>query len=204
MMFALKRLLVVAVAALAAFCFWPRHSSLRNFDPQKMADIQIRVWKEAAAKNRNGMIGPLYELYSGQYRVPPIGSLMLAIDMSAALTIFATAPDAADQERALVPLRTVYVNLKNSTKGAFDPDVLARMELATWMLQADHAKRAQLTTSISERFAILYGLTAEQCLPAAKHFAQARKNVNESLWPDAGQELVAGWSALKEILATQP
>jgi len=203
-MFALKRLLVVAFAALVVFCFWPRHSSLRIFDPQKMADIQLQVWREAAAKNRNGMIGPLYELYSGQYQIPPIGSLMMAIDMSSALTIFATAPDAADQEKALVPLRTVYVNLKNSTKGTFDPDAMARMELATWMLQADHAKRAQLTTSISERLAILYGLTSEQCLPAAKHFAQARKNVNESLWADAGTELLAGWSALKENLAAQP
>jgi len=202
MMFALRRLLIVAVVLLAAYCFWPRNSSLRNFDPLRISELQIQIWKEAAAKNRTGTIPLLFELYEGQYKIPPITALMISFDMARALNIFATAPDAADQEKALLPLRMAYVNLKKSTKGTFEPDAVARMELATWMLQADHAKRGPLTTSISERLGILYEMDPARCLPIAKRFAQARKDVADGLWPEAQTESLAGWTALEELTST--
>jgi hypothetical protein len=202
MMFALRRLLILLVIVLAAYCFWPRNSSLKNFEPARISELQIQVWKEATAKNRTGTIAPLFELYSGQYRLAPITSLMIAFDMARALHIFATAPDLADQEKAILPLRMAYVNLKKGTNGTFDPDAVARMELSTWMLQSDHAKRGELTASIADRLAVLYELDPAQCIPVAKRFAQARKNVTDNLWSDAQRESLAGWTTLKELLST--
>lgn len=199
MLFTLKRLLVLAVIAFLAYCFWPRTPSLTGFDEQRMSEIQIAIWKEAAAKKHLSLIPPLFELYHQQYGITPVASMMMALDMARALSIFFNAPDASEQENALVPLRTFYVNFKNSTKSTFDPDALARMELGTWMLQADHSKRAQLTASISERFAVLYGLSAESCLPAAKRFAQARKDAEEGRWDEAKAASFEGWQALKKI-----
>jgi len=204
MLFTLKRLLLLAVIAAIAYCFWPRTPSLAGFDDQRMSEIQIAVWKEAASKKHLSLLPPLFELYHQQYRITPVASMMMALDMARALSIFFNAPDASEQENALVPLRTFYVNLKNSTKATFDPDALARMELGTWMLQVDHSKRAQLTASISERLAVLYGLSAEACLPAAKKFAQARKDAEDRRWDEAKASSLEGWQAVKKLAPAPP
>ena len=204
MLYALKRLLILLLIALAAFCFWPRSPSLSAFDPEKMADLQMAVWKDAAGKKGRELILPLYGTYERQYRVSPVSSLIMAIESSRALSIFHTAPDAADQEKALVPLRTVFARLKNETKSNFDADAAARLELRLWILRADHAKRAQLTSAWSDLLGLLYGLPAADTLPAAKMFAQAAKLADEGKWDEARGNALDAWIAVKALAPQQP
>jgi len=202
-MFALKRLLIFFVIAVAAYCFWPRSSSLSRFDPRRMSELQMTVWKEAAAKKKQELIFPLYEIYERQYHLPPVSSLKMAWDTARALNLFHTAPDVADQEKALLPLQTVFVTLKSNTKSTFDPAAAARMELMTWMLRADRAKRAQLTSASSELLAILYGRSTAECLPAARQFSVTAKLAEEGKWDEAGASSLQAWQEVRKLGAPE-
>jgi len=204
MLFALKRLLILAVLIVAVYCFWPRSPSLSSFDPERMAELQSGIWKDAAAKKSRELVFPLYETYERQYRLPPVSSLKLAFDTARALNIFYTAPDAADQEKALLPLQTVFTTLKNETKSKFDANAVARLELMTWSLRADRAKRAQLTSAWSELIGMVHGCSAADALPAAKKFAVAAKLADEEKWDEARKSCSEAWSAVKALHQPNP
>jgi len=200
-MFALKRLLLLFLILVAAYTFWPRSPSLTDFDPRRMAELQVAIWKGSADKKRPVLIFPLYELYERQYHLPPVSSLKMALDTARALNIFHSAPDAADQEKALLPLQTVFSTLKSHTRASFDSNIAARMELMTWMLRADHAKRSQLLSAWSEQIALLYGCSASECLEAARKFSIAAKAADEEDWTAAQAGSLEGWIAIKNLPA---
>ena len=199
MMFAIKRLLLLLLIAVAVYCFWPRTSLLTGFDPGRMAELQTIVWKGVAEKKQQELILPLFKMYAGQYRLPPVSALKMSFDTARALHLFHASPDAADQEKALLPLQTVFVTLKSDTKSGFDPMAAARMEFMIWTLRADRAKRAQLTTAWSESLALLYGHTAEECLPAAKQFSIASKLADEGRWAEARAGVLEAWKNLRSL-----
>ncbi|MDX2082327.1 MAG: hypothetical protein SFU53_16200 [Terrimicrobiaceae bacterium] len=204
MLFALQRILIVLVVAIAAYCLWPRSTSLEQFPSDRMAELQVTVWQKTAQKDRLGMIFPLYEMYERGYRIPPITALNMARTMSHARNLFVRAADAADQDKALDPLRTTFTNLKNATGAAFDANAAARLELHSWQLVADHAKRAQLTTAISEQLGLFYGRPAAEMLPAAKHFARAMKEAGDGRWEPSLAASREAWAELGRIVAVAP
>lgn len=202
-MFALRRLLLLLLIVFAAYCFWPRTSSLTDFDPVRMSELQIEIWKGAAGKKLQALIFPYFAIYQGQYNLPPVSALKISFDSARAVHLFYTSPDAADQEKALMPLQTVFLTIRSSTKAGFDSTAAARMELMTWMLRADHAKRAQLTTAWSESLALLYGRTADECLPAAKKFSIASKLADEEKWDEAKANTLEAWQIIKGFSAAK-
>jgi len=199
MMFALKRLLIIVGILILGYAFWPRQPSLTRFDPDRMAGLQVGIWRDAPSKKTHELLPPLYELYEGQYHMPPISALKMAFESAKALGIFHAAPDAADQEKALAPLQLVFISLKNAVGASFDPAIAARLELTTWQLRTDRARRAELTAAWSEKLGMLYGLPSGKMLPAAKHFAIAAKLAGESKWGDAEKSAGAAWSAVREL-----
>lgn len=201
MLFALQRILLVVAVALAAYCLWPRSSSLANFPPDRMAELQVIVWQKAAANDRLGMIFPLYETYERGYLIPPITALNMARTMSYARSLFARAADAPDQDKALDPLRTTFTNLKNATGSQFEANAAARLELHAWQLVADHAKRGQLTTAVSEQLGLIYSRPASEMLPAAKLFARSMKEASEENWGQALATSREAWTELRRLVS---
>jgi len=199
LMFALKRLLLLLLIVFAVYCFWPRASSMTGFDPERMTELQIAVWKGSAGKQSGSLVIPLFQEYAGQYNLPPISALKMAFDTARALRLFHSSPDAADQEKALMPLQVVFLTLKSNTKAGFDSTAAARIELTTWMLRADHAKRVQLTTAWAESISLLYGHSAEECLPAAKKFSIASKLADEGKWDEAKSNVLEAWKVIKSL-----
>ncbi len=198
-MFILKRFLILLLILAAAYTFWPRSPGVTNFDPRRMAELQIAIWKGSAGKLSPQTLLPLYELYERQYHLPPLTSIRMALDTDRALHIFRSAPDSADQEKALAPLQAVFEELKTRTKATFDPGIAARMELMIWMLRTDPAKRSELTSAWSEMLALLQGRSAAECLPAAKKFTMAEKFAGEGNWTAAQSSLLEGWTAVKQL-----
>lgn len=199
MMFALRRLLLGFVIVLAGYCFWPRSPSLTAFDPQRMAELQLTIWKNAGDKNTAALVFVFYELYERQYHLPPISSLKMAFDTAKAWKLFNMAPDAADQEKALIPLETVFATLKSNLKASFDSSTAARMELVIWMLRADRVKRGELTSAWAESLALLHGRSTADCLPAAKKFSLATKLADDGKWGEAGAASLEGWNAIRRF-----
>ena len=198
-MFAVKRLFLLCLIAFAVYCFWPRASSMTGFDPERMSELQIAIWKGAADDQKPSLVIPFFREYAGQYNVPPISALKMSFDTARALHLFHASPDAADQEKALLPLQTVYLTLKANTKAGFNPVAVARLEIMIWTLRADRAKRGALTTAWSESLALLYGHTAEECLTAAKQFSIASKLAEEGKWDEAQSNLLEAWKSIKSM-----
>ncbi|MEI6033126.1 MAG: hypothetical protein WCS65_02450 [Verrucomicrobiae bacterium] len=159
----------------------------------------MAVWKDAAGKNRRGVILSLHKIFEGQFRIPPVASLAMAFETSRALTIFYAAPDAADQEKALVPLEAVFSRLQNATESKYSAHAAARLALMIWTLRADHANRGQLASAWADLIGLLYGRPAADAIPTAKLFAQVAKLADEGKWDDAQESASIAWAAVKSL-----
>ena len=197
------RLVLVVIVAVAGYFFWPHRSSLNAFDPARIGELEVEVWRLAQQKNRRDLFFTLYRIAEGQYRLPPIAAISVAWYTSDAILTFERGADRADQERALDPLQRALVILKEKTQAGYDVEVVSRLELFTWMLAGDKSKQGQLASAIAEKIALTYRLSAPDCGPAAEEFAKARRFAREGRWNEAVKANTAGWKRLKDLLAAQ-
>jgi hypothetical protein len=82
-------------------------------------------------------------------------------------------------------------------------EVAARLELYTWMLAGDRAKRQQFTSAIAEKLALLYGGVAGDYQSAADAFAQSGRLIASKDWSRALQAESSAWRRLREILTAR-
>ncbi len=199
---ALWRLLAVALVLLAVYCLWPRTASLSGFDPGKMTELHLQLWKRDA-KDVSAAVPVLYQLYSGQYGLPPISSTLMAFDVARARQVFASAPDEADQEKALRPLKDGYARFKSALRASWDADVLARVEMSTWVLRKDPKRIKELTVANSEFLGLLYGRPAADFVPIARKLAKAELAAAGSEPLTAKTEAKDAFTNLKKLVAPQ-
>ena len=195
------RLLLVVVVAVAGYFFWPHRSSLNAFDPARIGELEVEVWRLAQQKNRRDLFFTLYRIAEGQYRLPPIAAISNAWHTSDAILTFERGADRADQERAIEPLQRALVILNEQTDAQLDVEVVTRLELFAWMLSDDKSKHGQLVSAIAEKKALSYRLSAGECGPAAEEFAKARRLAREGRWNEAVKANTGGWKRLKDLLA---
>ena len=196
----MKRVLkwfLVVVGLSVAVSFWPGSpASLSRFDPERMAELQVSVWKNSHPPRRSELFHAFYGIFS-QYRMR---SPLLAVHSAEAVILFQSAPDAADQAKALAPLVKVFSSLQARTKSAFDPHAVAQMELQIWGLRANGGRQAELATALAEQLALLYGRPVEPFLPVAKKFALAMQAADKGQWAEALSRNKAAWIALKALV----
>lgn len=197
------RLLLVVMVAVAGYFFWPHRSSLNAFDPARIGELEVEVWRLAQQKNRRDLFFTLYRIAEGQYRLPPIAAISNAWYTSAAILTFERGADRADQERAIEPLQRALVILNEQTDARLDVEVVTRLELFAWMLSDDKSKHGQLVSAIAEKNALSYRLSAGECGPAAEEFAKARRLARDGRWNEAVKANTGGWKRLKDLLAAQ-
>lgn len=195
----LKMFFALLVLGLAAYCFWPRTPSLKGFQPNRMAGLQAGIWKAASEKLQYELVLPFYQVYEGEYHLPPAASLLMAIDSARALHSFHRARDAADQEAALVPLERVFTRLRDETGAAFDPPLAARTELAVWGLRTDPNRQADLTVAWSELLGLLYGQPSREAVPAARTFVSASQLADAGKWENARTLAGDAWHQVQQL-----
>lgn len=200
MMFALRRLLMLGIILLAGYCVWPRTASLTAFKPARIAELQITVWKNAQARQRWELGTSLYKLYVGQYGISPLTALKMAIETSDAMIRFQSAPDAADQEKALVPLDAAFATFQNRLQAPFDSHAAAMMEFQIWSLRANGNRQADLTKAVDEQLALLYGKSSGDCIPAAQKFVVAMAEADAGRWAMARAASKEAWETLQGTL----
>jgi hypothetical protein len=191
--------MLVVVVAVAGYFFWPHRSSLNAFEPARIGELEVEVWRLAQKKNRRDLFFSLYRIAEGHYRLPPLAAISVAWHTSDAMLTFECGADRPDQERALVPLQRALVSLNEQTHAGFDVEVVARLELFGWMLSEDKSKQGQLVSAIAEQKALSYGLSAADCGPAAEEFSKARRLARDGRWNEAVKANTAGWKRLKDL-----
>lgn len=196
MRFAVKVSLAVLIA-LSGYLFWPRSSSLSEFDTAAMANLHISAWRHTATDEHTQAFWDFYRILNGQYRIPPIPAMSASWSALEARRAFADAADHADEEQALPFLENIFSILAEKTASNLDPKILARLELFTWSLARDRSKERQLAAAISEKLALLHGGAARDYQAAASDFARAHRLAAHKNWSAASDAETAAWQKLR-------
>ncbi len=193
----IKKLFLVALLALVAYCYWPRDPDLLGYQPAEMAALQVQAARQAGLKQWFAHWVTFIKIYSGQYGFPPIAAMGTAMDRSQAIFVFRRATDDIDSDEIVNPLAEAYDSIKIQTDRKYDPKAMAEMELAIWRLIKDGAKDEVVIAKISEQLALIYGGTPKQYLVTAQFFAVALREAQASNWSPAQQNLQKAWANLK-------
>jgi hypothetical protein len=191
---------LAAIIALGGYLFWPRSSSLFEFDAASMAKLQVGIWRHLAAEKHTQAFWDFYRILNGQYGIPPIPALSAAWRAMEAHREFADAADQADEEQALPFLEKTFSIIAEKTGSNLDPAIIARLELFTWSLARDRSKERQLAAAISEKLALLHGGAAQDYQAAASDFAHSRRLAVAKNWSAASDAETAAWQKLRRQL----
>ena len=183
---------IVAAFALAFVLTPPRGArSMREFNPPRLADLEVRMWQAYYAKERLRLFG-LLEVRVVRRDRHTFGDLRGGYDV------------------VLPDLEAAYAKAKSWTKAEFDPRAVARAELAWWVARRVPGQNSaeQIGGLIADEYALLYETTRARVEAAALLRAQAAElrdaQAGRPDWDRICRLLLQSYSELRAALSTEP
>ena len=165
----------VVIAFVAAFAFTPPRGprSLRQFQPARLADLEVRMWQAYYAKERVRLFTLLVTLLHEQYHYSWATATLEGFHLARAAATFADLKDGYDV--VLPDLEAAYAKAQSWTGAAFDSRAVARAELAWWTARRVPGQNSaeQVGRLIAEEYALLYETSPENMTAAALLRAEA-------------------------------
>src|SRR5258705_4251729 len=129
---ALVAFLVLGAFALAFVLTPPRAArSMREFNPPRLADLEVRMWQAYYAKQRLRLFGLLVTMLHEQYHY---SWATAALESSHLARAAATFGDLRGGYGVVLPdLEAAYAKAKAWMHAEFDPRAVAQAELAWWV-----------------------------------------------------------------------
>lgn len=182
------------VAATYAACAPPPGPrSLRVFEPDRMADLEVDMW-QAYYRHENlrllrGLIATLRE----QYRYSWARATITGFHLARAARTFGDAR--SDYERVLPDLQRAYEMIREWTGSTFDPAAVSRAELAWWVARRVPGQNSpdNVGRLIAEENALLFDVPLERVLGPSTLRARAGR-----LRDEGGEQ--ADWNAVSALL----
>jgi hypothetical protein len=173
-----SRALIGLVALLAfgmAFALTPPRGprSMRSFNPARMADLEVGMWKAYYSKERPRLFTLLVAMLHEQYRYSWATATVEAFHLARAAATFGDLRDGYD---AVLPdLEAAYITAKEWTHAGFDPRAVARAELAWWIARRVPGQNSpdQVGALIAEQYALLYETRRDAVAGPARLRAEA-------------------------------
>jgi hypothetical protein len=173
-----KRAFVVAAIAAAfllAFALTPPRGlrSMRSFDPDRLADLEVRMWQAYYAKERGRLFGLLVTMLHEQYRYSWATAAREGFHLARAAATFGDLRGGYD--RVLPDLEAAYATARDWTGAHFDPPAVARAELAWWVARRVPGQNSpeQVGRLMADEYALLYETTTDRVARAALLRAEA-------------------------------
>src|SRR5688572_11195927 len=152
----------LVAAALLAFVYvgfvdtpaGPR--SLRAFDADRLADLELDMWQAYYRKERLRLFRGLVVTLREQYRYRWSDAVRAGSHLARAASTFGDAR--SDYERVLPDLEAAYDIARRWTGARFDPAAVARAELAWWVARRVPGQNSpeQIGSLIADEYALLY------------------------------------------------
>jgi hypothetical protein len=195
---------LIAVVALAAL-YWvvavrapsgPR--SLRAFDPDRIAELEVGMWQAYYAKEKLRLFRLLVTMLREQYHLSWQTAVGVAFHWARAAATFGDAT--SDYERVLPDLEAGYATIRDWTHESFDVKAVARAELSWWTARRDQAsgtgaeKNRVVAARMTELYALFYGVAPARVAEAA------RLRVDAADLRDRGAGAVVDWKGVSWIL----
>jgi hypothetical protein len=186
--------LVVAAFGLTFVLTPPRGPrSLRQFDADRLASLETRMWQAYYAKQRGRLFALLVTLLHEQYHYSWATASVEGFHLARAAATFGDRRDG--YEIALPDLEAAYAKVRAWTGATFDPAAVARAELAWWEARRIPGRNSpeQVAQLIAGEYALLY----ESSPPAME--AAARLRAEAAALRDAHAEH-PDWDAIGRLL----
>lgn len=193
-----RAVIVLVLAAVAVFYVGfvsapagPR--SVRVFEPDRVADLELDMWRAYYAHQNIRLFRDLVVLLHEQNRYPWAKATIAGFHLARAAARFADLR--SNYEQVLPDLERAYAILKDWTHSSFDPAAVARAELAWWVARRIPGQNSpeQVGELIAEENALLYAVPRDQVLPASTLRARAGRI------RDDGSER-ADWAVVSQLL----
>jgi len=179
--------------------------SMREFNPTRLADLELRMWKAYYAKDRARLFGLLVTMLHEQYRYSWATATREAFHLARAAATFG---DAKDHYEVVLPdLEAAYAMAKSWLDAGFEPRAVAEAELAWWVARRIPGQNSaeQVGQLIAQEYALLYESSVERVAPAALLRATAAKMRDEQAaqpdWDRIGRLLEQSYRELHAALA---
>ena len=199
---------VAACAFVAALALTPPRGprSMRQFDPERLADLEVRMWQSYYAKERVRLFGLLVTMLHEQYRYSWATAVTEGFHLARAASTFG---DLKSQYEVVLPdLEAAYARAKSWTGASFDAKAVARAELAWWVARRVPGRNSpeQIGSLIADEYALLYETSPAAVQAAALLRAQAGAirdaQASQPDWDRIARLLRASYRELAAALAT--
>jgi len=174
--------------------------SLRAFDPDRSAELEVDMWKAYYAKENRRLFLDLVTLTHEQYRYPWGKAVRAGFYLGRAAATFGNLR--ADYEQVLPDLQRAYTIARDWTSAGFDPNAVARAELAWWVARRIPGQNSpeQVGGLIADENALLYEVPRDRVLEASVLRATAGRLRDEggehADWPEVSRLLVQSYRSL--------
>lgn len=194
---------VAAVSlALAYAFFWtpPGPRTLRAFDPDRTAALELSMWQAYYQKRNVRLFADLVTMGHEQYRFPWATAARHAFHLARAAATFAKIR--SGYEQVLPDLERAHTIAKDWTGAGFDPRAVAQAELAWWVARRTPGQDSaeQVGQLIADDNALLYEVPRERVLHASLLRARAGKLRDEggerADWAEVGRLLQQSYRSL--------
>jgi hypothetical protein len=133
----------------------PGPRSSRNFDPDRLADLEVDMWRAYYEKENVALFRSLLIALREQFHYPWSKAARAGYHLARAAADFGKAT--GDYDRVLPDLEKAYGISRDWTGAGFDPAEVARAELAWWVArrepsQRDPANVGRLIAAVYARF----------------------------------------------------
>ena len=171
----------------------PGPRSLRVFDADRVADLEIDMWRAYYAKERVRLFRDLVTMLHEQNRYPWSTSVRAGFYLARAAARFADLR--SDYESVLPDLERAYTIERDWMQASFDPAKVARAELAWWVARRVTGQNSpeQVGGLIADENAMLYSVARDRVLDASVLRARAG-----SVRDDGGAH--ADWAKVSSLL----
>ncbi len=199
---------IVAAFALAFVLTPPRGArSMREFNPPRLADLEVRMWQAYYAKERLRLFGLLVTMLHEQYHYSWATATLEGFHLARAAATFGDLRGGYD---AVLPdLEAAYAKAKSWTQAEFDPRAVARAELAWWVARRVPGQNSaeQIGGLIADEYALLYETSRARVEAAALLRAQAAAlrdaQAGRPDWDRIGRLLLQSYSELRSALSSE-
>jgi hypothetical protein len=205
---ALLAFLILVAFALAFVLTPPRGArSMREFNPPRLADLEVRMWQAYYAKQRTRLFGLLVTLLHEQYHYSWATATLEGFHLARAAATFGDLRGGYDV--VLPDLEAAYAKAKSWTHAEFDPRAVARAELAWWVARRVPGQNSaeQIGGLIADEYALLYETTGARVAEAALLRAQAASlrdaQAGQPDWERIGRLLLQSYSELRSALSSE-
>jgi hypothetical protein len=197
-------LVVVALGGYAATAAPPGPRSMRLFDPYRLATLELQMWQAYYDKRNARLLALLVTMLREQYRYSWTTAAREGFHLARAAATFGNAR--SNYEVVLPDLESGYATARDWLQADFDPQAVARAELAWWVARRIPGQNSaeQVGGLIADEYALLYATSRARVLESGILRAKAGKLRDETAtspdWNEVGRLLTASYVELAQAV----